>query len=110
MIKISSDFVTNIAYIKSTNEMAKLVIKTKEICNKSRVIFHGFEFVEKHNYIEPYERKAHVFYIPLSLLKEKTSFTFVFTNCCKKSEFSMLNLNQAVKFYLMMRTDKLTAN
>lgn len=87
MLKISSDFVTNIAYIKSTNEMAKLVIKTKEICNKSRVVFNGFEFIEKHNYIEPYERKVHVFYIPLSLLKEETRFTFVFTNCCKKSEY-----------------------
>ncbi len=84
MITISSDYIADIKCIKYPENMMKVVVFTKEVSNHSKLILKGYEFKEKYNYIEPYEKRAHVFYIPDRMLKEKTEFTYVFTNCKKK--------------------------
>ena len=87
MKTITSDFITNIQCIEYPESMMKIVIFTKESCNHAKMIYKGYEFREKHNYIEPYEKKAHVFFLPLGMVESAFDFAFVFTSCAKKSEY-----------------------
>lgn len=83
---ISPEYIKKIMSIQYPHDMMKIVVYTNEICNNAKIVIKGYEFREKHNYIEPFERKAHVFFVPCAFVTEKTPITFIFSNCNKKSE------------------------
>ena len=86
MKNVPQTYITDIKSIEIRGSL-KIVVYTEEICNYAVLNIYGSTYKEKHNYIEPYERKAHVFHVPCSYVKGVCDFTFTFTNCAKESKY-----------------------
>jgi len=81
-----ANFITWMRAMRFENGITRLVLGTAGNARYSKLYIGDQMFPEKHNYVEPYDVRAHVFNLPSELLEAPVDFRIDFENCGKRAK------------------------